>query len=136
MWFRKKKIVAEPIRKKRKPKEWDIPENKAAEIIGLYDDMIQAMTQGLTVNPLCARRLPRFLFWQKVIEVIPDTRGYSVEVAQTNDRFCIKIIETVADDDFDTEILDVNDLPTIEQSLDVIEAKPDRVIGTIVPGAN
>jgi hypothetical protein len=146
MWFRRKK-EAEPIRKKRKPKEWAIPPDKAAEIIGLYDDMMQAAMLGLVAKGY-ARRLPRFLFWQRIIEIIPDVSGYPVQVENTGDRLCIKIVETVADDDYEPEqptiaqasaeteavFRELEDklnqgrpspLPTVEESLSEIEAKPD-----------
>jgi uncharacterized protein YfcZ (UPF0381/DUF406 family) len=148
MWFRRKK-KSEPVRKKRKPKEWAIPKDKAAEIIDLYDDMMQAAMLGLVTNGY-ARKLPRFLFWQKVLEVIPETRKYPVQVESTNNCFCIKIVETVADDDYEPEqptiaqtsaeteavLRELEDklnqespspspFPTIEESLAEIEAKPD-----------
>jgi hypothetical protein len=141
MWFRRKK-ESEPIRKKREPKEWEIPQDSAAEIIGLYDDMIRAALAPRR----CTRKLPRFLFWQKVVEIIPGIRGYPVQVEDTSDRFCIKIVEIVADDDYEPEqqtvvraaaetvLRELEDKldqcrpslsPTIEESLDRIETKPD-----------
>jgi hypothetical protein len=132
MWPWREKKESEPIRKKRKPKEWRIPKDRAAELIELYDGMMRAARQGL-IEKGYAKKLPRFLFWQAVLEAIPEIRGYSVQVEDSGDCFCIKIVETVADDDYESEVTEITQeslesLPTIEESLDEIEAKPDREI--------
>jgi hypothetical protein len=97
MWFRRKK----PVRKKRNPKEWTIPKDQAIEIISLYDDMMQAAALGIASGYI--RKLPQFLFWKKVVEAIPDVRGHAMRIESSGDRFCIKIVEIVGDDDYEPE---------------------------------
>jgi hypothetical protein len=112
LFWRKK----QPVRQKRKPKKWEIPKEHIIEILGLYDDMMCAAREALITRGAHVRQLPRYLFWKKVIEVIPDVGNYSVNVERDGNRHCITIVETVADDDYEPE------RPTMAQSSAEVEA--------------
>jgi len=101
MWFRRKKQEAKPIRQKRKPREWTFPKESLEDILRLYDDMMSSYY--FVGNIVLRRLLPKYLFWQKVVEILPDTRGLSIQVEETKDWQCIKLVEVVADDDYEPE---------------------------------
>ncbi|MCK9558105.1 MAG: hypothetical protein M0R50_08720 [Candidatus Cloacimonetes bacterium] len=93
MWPFKEK---QPKRKKRTPKEWAIPLKHVVELLGLYDTMISNSPS----------LLPKYQFWSRLQEIIPETRNYPIRVEASGEIRCIKIVEVVADDDFE---------PTLEE---------------------
>jgi hypothetical protein len=144
MWFRRKKQKpVEPVRRKRKPREWLFPKENLIDILKLYDDMMSSTIVGPTVTLMSStttisptvtlrRLLPRYLFWQKVVEVLPEVRGFAMKVEETQDWRCLKLVEVVPNDKYESETQipadelnqGASSLPTIEESLDKIEAKP------------
>jgi hypothetical protein len=82
-----------PKRKKRTPKEWEIPMKNLVELLGLYDAMIANAPKQLV--------LTKYLFWSRLQEIIPETRKCPVRAEASGDIRCIKIVEIVADDDFE-----------------------------------
>jgi hypothetical protein len=130
MWFRRKKQEsAEPVRQKRKPREWSFPKESLIDILKLYDDMMSSIS---IIGPAITLRrlLPKYLFWQKVVEILPETRGLAIKVEETKDWRCLKLVEVVPDDEYEPEPDTVEPSPSPEraelnQLLDEIEAKPD-----------
>lgn len=102
MWFRRK--VQPPVRKKREPRTWSIPKEHAPEVLRLYDDMMKRIHKVL----------PRYLFWQKIVEILDDTRGIAIRTERVSDWRCIRLVEVVADDDFADES-DATSTPTTDQ---------------------
>ena len=99
MWPWRKKV--KPVRQKRKPREWSFPVDSLPEILALYDDM---MSSTYSVGSLIRRRtLPRYTFWKRVGELIPDADGLSAKIEDVGDCRCIKLVEVVADDDYEPE---------------------------------
>ncbi|MFA5766897.1 MAG: hypothetical protein WC919_03175 [Candidatus Paceibacterota bacterium] len=129
MWFRRKKQEStEPVRQKRKPREWTLPKDNLVDVLKLYDDMMSSISIiGPTIT--IRRLLPRYLFWQKIVEILPDTRGLSLKVEETKDWQCIKLVEVVPDDEYESEPAAEPSSPPeraeLNQLLDEIEAKPD-----------
>jgi hypothetical protein len=136
MWFRRKKQEqTEPVRQKRKPREWSFQKDSLIDILKLYDDMMSSISIiGPTIT--LRRLLPKYLFWQKVVEVLPDTRGIAIKVEETKDWRCLKLVEVVPDDEYEPEPIPSPPPETVEPSppperaelnqlLDEIEAKPD-----------
>jgi len=130
MWFqRKKQESVEPVRRKRKPREWLFPKENLIDILKLYDDMMSSITIiGSTVT--LKRLLPRYLFWQKVVEVLPEVRGFAIKAKETQDWRCLKLVEVVPDNEYESESNAVAatvrpERAELNQLLDEIEAKPD-----------
>jgi hypothetical protein len=87
MWFWKKKVPTETV-EKRKPRIWSIPPEHLEETIGLYDNMMEGL--------VATRLLPRYLFWRKILEIMPETSNFSVRVERAGGLRCIEIVEDMS----------------------------------------
>ena len=123
MWPWRKKKAQEPVRQKRKPREWTIPKEHAVELIGLFDDMMAASRFVPGIGSLKSRHLPRYLFWQKAFEVLPEIEGFAVQVEPVKDYRCIKIVENVPDGEFEPE-------PTIDPEISPSPSMPSPLEDT------
>ena len=83
LFWRKKKIVTDD-KPKFVPKEWAIPSEHIEEVLTLYDSMMRKPT----------RKLRRYLFWKKIMEVLPETDGYDKHVVATAGLQCIKLVQS------------------------------------------
>ena len=139
MWFWRKKAVrqkAVEVRQKRKPREWSIPKEHAIEVIGLYDEMLNASRFVDGIGFLKTRHLPRYLFWQKLLEVVPEVKGCNIRIEPVNDSRCIKIIENVPDGEFEPDCADKEKVVAETQRVfEELEHKLD-LCKPISPGAN
>ena len=80
LFWRKKVIDEKP---KFKPKEWQIPGEHVEAVLALYDAMMRKPN----------RKLPRYLFWKKIQEILPEADNYDKHVVATSTLPCIKLVE-------------------------------------------
>lgn len=101
----------------KKPREWYIPQEHLIDVLKLYDEMMASTiyipsfyTVFETVIPFTKQvnpRLPRYCFWQKIQEVLPETADLPLNVEELDSMSCIKIVEaahTVEPDEIDEEL--------------------------------
>lgn len=113
--FGKKVEAPEALKKKRDPRRWKVPAEHVEEIVRLYDAMVK--TKNIH------KRLPRYLFWHKVCEVLPSLKSTtaSVKIDLNNDWTNFYFIEIVPDDEpeYRKESIEAEKtLAELEQELD------------------
>jgi hypothetical protein len=104
--YKRKQVASVPTKKKKEPRSWRIPKEHLEEVLGLYDDM---MARGQILNTpfgtaiSTKRELPRYLFWKKIFEVIPELSNLTIglDVKKVGFIHCIEIIEDISDDKAD-----------------------------------
>jgi hypothetical protein len=111
--FRKKVEAPKASKKKRDPKRWRVPEEHTEEIIRLYDDMMKKKNLH--------KRLPKYLFWHRVYEILPSMSGIGVKIDLNINWANFYFVEIVPDDEpeFREESIETEKVLTeLEQELD------------------